>query len=83
MTGWDDLYADESWRKWAERPPLPITEHLMVFVHMRHLPWYRPSGRSWININSIFTQVMSGRQMPSIVKPGARSKTINKMEFLR
>jgi len=27
MTGWDDLYADASWRKWAERPLLPITEH--------------------------------------------------------
>ena len=25
MTGWDDLYADEFWAKWADRPPLQIT----------------------------------------------------------
>ena len=25
MAQWDDLYADDLWRRWAERPPLPIT----------------------------------------------------------
>jgi len=25
MSGWDGLYADTSWREWAERPPLSVT----------------------------------------------------------
>ena len=27
MSGWDSLFADPFWRRWAERPPLPVTRN--------------------------------------------------------
>lgn len=35
MPGWDDLYADDLWRRWAERPPLPITLNWIANLRQR------------------------------------------------
>ena len=35
MGSWEDLYADEFWRRWAQRPPLPVTLNWMSELEKR------------------------------------------------